>query len=273
MGAEQVVALDRPVGRLGPIEQVVVDDRPLGSRSGPARHASGRALRFLGTLFLIAGFLGAAWTITVWQWQDPFTALYTRYEQHQLAASLDRQFAAAVPVTRATPASAARDWVASEKQQVASAAALYRRKAHAGQAIGWISVPRLGLHMVLVNGTDHETLKKGPGRDERTFMPGQDRLVYIAGHRTTYLAPFSHIDELRKGDTITLKMPYATFVYRVTGHRIVVATDLSVLRSHGHEVVELQACHPRFFATHRFVVFALPVRVEPRGGRPYAVNV
>ena len=52
----------------------------------------------------------------------------------------------------------------------------------------------MGLNMILVNGTDHDTLKKGPGRDLRTFMPGENRLVYIAGHRTTYLAPFSHID-------------------------------------------------------------------------------
>jgi LPXTG-site transpeptidase (sortase) family protein len=110
---------------------------------------------------------------------------------------------------------------------------------------------------------------KGPGRDLRTYMPGQNRLIYIAGHRTTYLAPFSHIEKLRRGDHVTLEMPYATFVYRITGHRIVTANDLSVLRSHGHESLELQACHPRFFATHRYIAYALPVLVTPRGGRPY----
>jgi sortase A len=119
--------------------------------------------------------------------------------------------------------------------------------------------------MVVVNGTDHDTLKRGPGRDLRTFMPGQGQLVYIAGHRTTYLAPFSHIDRLRRGDRITLEMPYATFVYRVTGHRIVAADDLAVLRSKGHEELELQACHPRFFATDRYLVYGRLVRIEPRG--------
>ena len=94
--------------------------------------------------------------------------------------------------------------------------------------------------------------------------------MYIAGHRTTYLAPFSHIDELRRGDRITLEMPYATFVYRVTGHRVVTADDLAVLRSHGHELLELQACHPRFFATHRYIAYARPVRVIPRVGKPYS---
>ena len=67
-------------------------------------------------------------------------------------------------------------------------------------------------------------------------------------------------------------MPYATFVYRAYMHRIVTATDLSVLRSPDHEVLELQACHPRFFATHRYIVYARLVSVEPRGGVPYKVE-
>jgi sortase A len=103
-------------------------------------------------------------------------------------------------------------------------------------------------------------------------MPGQNRLVYIAGHRTTYLAPFSHIDEIRRGDTIRLEMPYGTFVYRAATHRIVTATDMSVLRSPRHALLELQACHPRFFATHRYIVYAKLVSVEPRDGTPYTVD-
>ena len=127
----------------------------------------------------------------------------------------------------------------------------------------------MGINMILVDGTDHETLKKGPGRDLRTFMPGQNRLVYIAGHRTTYLAPFSHIDLMRKGDRITLQVPYGTFIYRVNGDRVVPADDTAVLRSPRHELLILQACHPRFFASHRFLVYARLVHVDPRGGQPY----
>jgi sortase A len=103
-------------------------------------------------------------------------------------------------------------------------------------------------------------------------MPGQNRLVYIAGHRTTYLAPFSHIDLMRKNDKITLQVPYGTFVYRVNGDRIVPANDLAVLRSPRHELLILQACHPRFFATHRFLVYARLVHVDPRGGQPYDLS-
>jgi LPXTG-site transpeptidase (sortase) family protein len=67
-------------------------------------------------------------------------------------------------------------------------------------------------------------------------------------------------------------MPYATFVYRMTGRRVVTASDLSVLRSPRHEELELQACHPRFFATHRYIVYAKLASVTPRGGRPFDVS-
>jgi sortase A len=143
----------------------------------------------------------------------------------------------------------------------------YRLESKRGEAIGRIRVPRIGVNMILVNGTDDATLRKGPGRDLRTYMPGEGQLIYIAGHRTTYLAPFAHIEKMRVGDAITLEVPYGTFRYRVFQKRIVAADALAVLRSHGREVVVLQACHPRFFASHRYLVYARLARVEPRGGR------
>jgi sortase A len=222
-----------------------------------------RTTRILGTLMLVGGVLTLLWVVVVWQWQDPFTALYTRWEQHRLASSYDERFAKFHPLRPAA------DTLAAERRTIALEAAHYRRDSKRGQAIGRIKVPRLGLNMILVNGTDHDSLVKGPGRDLRTYMPGQGQLIYIAGHRTTYLAPFSHIDALRRGDRVTLEVPYATFVYRVVRHRIVPSNDLSVLESHGHEVVILQACHPRFFATHRYLAYAVPVRVVPRVGPAY----
>jgi len=223
-----------------------------------------RILRILGTLMVVGGVLTLLWVVVVWQWQDPFTALYTRWQQHRLASSYDERF------TKFHPLRPAGDTLAAERRTIAREAARYRRDSKRGEAIGRIKVPRLGVNMIFVNGTDHESLKKGPGRDLRTFMPGQGQLVYIAGHRTTYLAPFSHIDSLRAGDRVTLELPYATFVYRISRHRIVPSDDLAVLKSHGHEVVILQACHPRFFATHRYLAYALPIRVEPRDGSPYS---
>jgi sortase A len=226
-----------------------------------------RLARTTGALMIAGGVLTLAWALLVWQWQDPFTALYTHWQQNRLAHSLDRELANFRPVR------GGHIDLAAERRLISAEAARFRREAKTGQAIGRIVIGRIGLNMVVVNGTDHETLKKGPGRDARSFMPGQNRLVYIAGHRTTYLAPFSHIDAIRNGDTIRLQMPYATFVYRASTHRVVDASDLSVLRSPRHELLELQACHPRFFATHRYIVYAKLVAVEPRGGAPYAVSL
>jgi sortase A len=225
-----------------------------------------RVARITGTLMMVAGVLTLAWAVVVWRWEDPFTALYTHWQQGKLSATLNHEFATY------HPARVDRTDLAAERRAVSTDARTYRRTAKTGQAIGRIVIGRIGLKMVLVNGTDHETLKKGPGRDARSYMPGQDRLVYIAGHRTTYLAPFSHIDAIRDGDFIRLEMPYATFVYRAFMHRIVTANDMSVLRSPNHEVLELQACHPRFFATHRYIVYAKLVSVLPRGGVPYPVE-
>ena len=224
-----------------------------------------RSIRILGTVLIVAGTLTLVWALVVWQWQDPFTALYTKWRQHQLASQYQRR-------VRAFHAPIAAVSLAAERRSIAREARRYRLGSTRGEAIGRIRVPRMGVNMILVNGTDHDTLKKGPGRDLRTFMPGENRLVYIAGHRTTYLAPFSHIDSLRAGDRVTLEVPYGTFIYSVTHHRIVKATDLSVLRSPQHEIVELQACHPRFFASHRYIAYARLIRVEPRGAAPFDIR-
>jgi sortase A len=224
-----------------------------------------RLARVAGLVLAAAGALGLIWVVIVWRWQDPVTALYTMWQQHRLEAQLDHEFRTyGLRPSTGHVSLSARD----EVRAIELAAARLRRDATAGQAIGRIRIPRLGLNMIFVNGTDDAALRRGPGRDIQTYMPGQNRLVYIAGHRTTYLAPFSHIDRIERGDPITLEMPYATFRYRATRHVIVTATDLAVLRSPRHELLALQACHPRFFATHRYIVYARLVSVEVPGGPP-----
>ena len=224
-----------------------------------------RLSRIAGTLLAVAGVGMLVWVLVVWRWQDPFTALYTHWKQHQLSQAYERRFSAYEPAQlRQNEVS-----VSARTKVIAREARLYRIHSGRGQAIGRIRVPRLDLNMILVNGTDHNSLTKGPGRDRRTYMPGEGQLIYIAGHRTTYLAPFAHIERLRSGDAVTLDVPYATFRYRVSKHRIVGAHEMSVLRSHGVEVVELQACHPRFFASQRYIAYARLVQVEPRGGAAF----
>jgi sortase A len=228
-----------------------------------------RAVRWLGTLLIVAGVLGLVWALLVWRWQDPFTALYTHLEQRKLESSYERQVEAfdrrvGTEPESATPA-ADRPSVAELRRRVRDDARRYRRTLERGEAVGRLRVPRLGLNMLVANGTDHDTLTKGPGRYLGTFMPGEGELVYVAGHRTTYSAPFSRIERLRPGDPVTFELPYGTFEYRITRHVIVEATALEVLRSRGREVLALQACHPRFFASHRYIAYAEPVRVRPRG--------
>ena len=218
-----------------------------------------RFTRLFGTLLIAAGALTLAWVVVVWRWQDPFTALYTHLQQSKLAHAYDRK----ADAYRAPPP---RGDLAAVERTVAREAAEYRRTLHTGDAIGRILIGRIGLNMVVVQGTDHETLKKGPGHYEASGLPGQGHLVYVAGHRTTYLAPFAYINNIRTGDYVRFEVPYGSFTYRVTRHYVVVHDDVAVLRDHGHEVLRLQACHPRFFATHRYLVDAKLVSFTPRGG-------
>lgn len=214
-----------------------------------------RLLRTLGTLLIIAGLGTLAWAVAVWRWEDPFTSLYTAYEQRGLSSGLEERFASYAP--------AVEEPEPLEPAALAAEAKRYRTATNTGEGIGRIEVPRLGVNMVLVYGTDAKTLKSGPGLDPRTFFPGQNRLVYIAGHRTTYSAPFSKIDTFRRGDVITVEMPYGTFTYTVTHNRIVAATNLSVLESKRYEQIALQACHPRFFATQRWITYGRLTKVDP----------
>ena len=227
-------------------------------------------LRITGAVLVGAGVLGLAWALLVWQWQDPITALYTTYQQHRLAASYNQTFdayrAAAVPVVDR------RVNLEAERRLIGLEARRYRRTLRTGQPVGRLRVPRLGLSIIVVTGTDESSLEKGPGWYTGTRLPGEGELIYIAGHRTTYLAPFANIDALGRGDAVILELPYATFLYRVTGHVVVPANDTGRLKSKGFEVVALQACHPRFFATHRYIAYARPVEVIPRRGLPYLIS-
>lgn len=214
-----------------------------------------RIVRATAWVPLALGVALLAWAFTVWQWGDPVTGLYTSWEQRHLAAEYQRlreSFPKPKRVESARPR--------VRRQVTADTAEHFRHSAPEGGAIGILEIRRLGLDMVLLNGTDESTLRRGPGRDPRTFMPGEGELVYIAGHRTTYGAPFAHIDRLKRGDRVVVEMPYGRFVYGVTRSVIVPADDVARLRTKGVETLALQACHPRFSARERYIVYAAPLR-------------
>lgn len=222
-----------------------------------------RTARLAGSLLVVAGALTLVWVVLVWRWQDPFTALYTHFQQVRLSSSYERRAAAFRPRL-------ARGDLASVERQVAAEARAYRRTLKTGEPVGRLRIGRIGLNMVVVQGTDDASLKRGPGHYIGSALPGEGHLVYVAGHRTTYLAPFSAINDIRVGDYIRFELPYGTFIYRVFRHYVVADTAVGVLRDRGTEILRLQACHPRFFATHRYLVDAKLVDVAPRGGSAYA---
>lgn len=127
---------------------------------------------------------------------------------------------------------------------------------------GGSSCRRSSAPYVVVEGTDRATLRKGPGHYPDTPVPGQGGTVAIAGHRTTYLAPFRPLDKLRPGDAIVVRMPYGRFTYRVERTRIVPPTATWVTHRVAYDRLVLTACHPLYSAAQRIVVFA---RLERAG--------
>ena len=216
----------------------------------------------VGTFLLVIGFGILAWAATVYLWKDPFTTAYTAYEQRKLESKLEKRFETWRPIRRPASHDAAKPKLTIE--DVRREARRFRLESHEGDAIAKLKIPRMHVNVVVVNGTGSADLRRGPGRHLETYMPGERELVYIAGHRTTYGAWFGHINKMKPGDLITIELPYATVVYRVTGHRIVDDNDVSVLKTHHHEQLVLQACHPRFFASERYLVYATPISVQRR---------
>ncbi len=132
----------------------------------------------------------------------------------------------------------------------------FAHQATDGEAIGTILIPRFDLDAVVIEGTGTSDLERGPGHYPETPFPGQPGTVAIAGHRTTYLAPFRNIDSLVAGDEITLKMPYGTFVYTVRRHEIVSPDDVGIIDPVGYNQLVITACNPLYSAAQRYAVFA-----------------
>jgi sortase A len=211
-----------------------------------------RFLRGLSTVLIAGGLALALDVVVTLLWQEPLTALITWHHQDVLAGQLDGLEAQGPTTLEATLLRG----TSSEPRRVALLAHSLRRRLRRGAAAGRLEIPRLGLDMVLVNGTDAASLREGPGVYDQTPFPGATSTTAIAGHRTTYLAPFRHLDELRRGDAIEVRMPYADFHYAVQSTQIVKPDALWILRHRGYQRLVLSACAPLFSASHRIVVFA-----------------
>jgi sortase A len=125
-----------------------------------------------------------------------------------------------------------------------------------GEAVALIKLPKIGVEKAVVQGVGLPELKKGPGHYPTTPMPGQPGNVAVAGHRTTYGAPFFRLDEMENGDPILITTRQGAFRYEVTERKVVTPDETQVLDATDDNRLTLTTCEPRFSATRRLVVVA-----------------
>jgi len=142
-----------------------------------------------------------------------------------------------------------------------------------GEPTARLQIPKIGVDKIVVEGVDLRDLKKGPGHYPTTPLPGQPGNTAIAGHRTTYGAPFNRIDELVAGDEVFVETVQGRFRYLVSEQQIVAPTQVDVLDDKGDNRLTLTACHPKYSARQRIVVVAqlaadeVPLPPPPRPPR------
>jgi sortase A len=191
-------------------------------------------LRFVASVMMVSGVLLISDAAATLLWQEPVSAYFSQRQQVKL-----------------------------EKALVDPPARVVRKEPLRGDALGKLLIPSIGVSEYVVEGTDADNLRKGPGHYPDTPLPGQRGTVAVAGHRTTYGAPFRKLNDLKRGDRIVFELPYGTFVYRVDKTQIVDDSALWVTRSVGHPQLVLTACHPLYSAAQRIVAFARLVDRRP----------
>jgi sortase A len=232
------------------------------ARASQRRSSSGRVLHMVAVLMIFAGVLALLDALVTVVWQEPITALYALIEQDHLSGALRKaERTPPTPVERRTLAS-----LPDERARIAFLAREFERHSGDGAAVGRIWIPSIDASYVVVKGTDTEDLKSGPGIYSETSFPGIPGTTAIAGHRTTYLAPFREINLLKPGNRILLSMPYAHFTYTVTGQRVVSPNDVNAaIAQVGYTRLVLSACTPVFTAEKRLLVYARLTRTVPVG--------
>jgi sortase A len=227
--------------------------------------------RVLIALLCVVGILLVGEAIVTLAWREPLSSLYAAHRQSQLdrdLARLERSAAppptlAAVPARSETAITARpRNARRAPERTRARAARRLDRRARAGRPLGRLVIDRIGVRRVLVEGTGAASLRSGPAHYADTTLPGGGGTVGIAGHRTTYLAPFRRLNELRTGHRIEVDMPYGTFTYRVERSKIVLPEGVGVLKRAPYERLVLTACHPLHSDARRIVVFSRLVRAR-----------
>ena len=191
-------------------------------------------LRFVAAVMMVSGVLLISDAVVTLAWQEPVSAYLSERQQVKL-----------------------------EKALIDPPERVVRKEPLPGDALGKLLIPSIGVSEYVIEGTDAENLRKGPGHYPDTPLPGQRGTSAVAGHRTTYGAPFRKLDQLDRGDRIVVELPYGTFVYRVERTQIVDDSALWVTKKVSHDRLVLTACHPLYSAAQRIVAFARLVDRRP----------
>jgi sortase A len=215
-----------------------------------------RALPFV--MIVIGGLLLVEGAVTV-LWKEPISSFLAAQSQGRLGEELEKLEAQA-----AAEAERNRKQLAAFQDRRANQ---LNRSASPGEPIGRLRIPKLGLSTVVVQGTrEYSDLTKGPGHYEQTPLPGLRGKwsVGIAGHRTTYGAPFRRINELKRGNRIVFTLPYGRFAYEVSKTRIVDDSYRKAFVPQGKNMIVLTACHPPYSDAQRILVYGTLTRAEAR---------
>lgn len=196
------------------------------------------------------------------------TGLQTARAQHDLENEFEKALqntttvATTTPSTTstATPSSTAPSATTSTTSTVPTAPST--PPIEGGEWIGRLVIPSIDLDWIVVEGVQVADLKKGPGHFRETPMPGQLGNSAIAGHRTTYGAPFYDLDELEPGDLIEVQTLVGTYTYEVTGSEVVSPADYALVIPTTDPTVAtltLATCTPAYTARERLIVYSVLV--------------
>lgn len=220
-----------------------------------------RVIRDVSSVLILAGLLLVLDAGLTLVWQEPVTAAIGLVMRGQVS----QRYLSYHSAPLSTGDVRTLHDIRAQAQRIAYLARRERSQVRNGDAIGRLQIPRLGNTYNIVQGTDTINLEEGPGHYPSTAFPGMGQTVAIAGHRTTYLAPFRFLNDLRPGDPIVVTMPYGRFTYDVQYLRIVKPTDVAVINDVGYERLVLSACNPLYSAAQRLIVFARLHSVRPLG--------
>jgi sortase A len=222
------------------------------STAAPRRSRLRRSLRVVSSVLIVAGAVLLADAVATLLWQEPVSAVYAHFRQQ----ALDDRLTEIEQVPLQPAEERALERIPDPRRRLAFRARALERRIDAGDPMGRIVMPAIGVSEVFVQGTGAGDLRAGPGHYPDTPFPGERGTVAIAGHRTTYGAPFRRVDKLERGDRIELRMPYGRLTYVVERTKIVPPTEISVTDRVAFDRLVLSACHPLYSAAQRIIVFA-----------------